>query len=602
MSEVITYDAVIVGAGVAGSILAQKLTNEGLRVLLLEAGSASARSLEGYEGHLATYYNAASKGPESPWPPETNAPQPDTVDLRQAQDNLPDPGKSTGYFIQKGPNLYGSSYSRLAGGSTLHWLGVSLRMLPHDLKIRTLYGVGLDWPLSYDQLEPYYRQAERELGVSADVAEQDYHGLKFAPGYDFPMKKVPPSYSDQKLAESIDGMAVEVGGDKYNLKVRTYPAARNSTPRGDYQPVGAVDARDDGLTSQPYEGERCQGNTSCTPICPVQAKYNAGKSLARASRENLQVLSKAVASKINIDNATGEVLGITYQRYDGTNHTVHEAKGRVYVLAAHAVENAKLMLASGLNDPKELVGGNLMDHPALYAWGLAPESVGAYRGPQSTGGIEDLRDGPFRSKHAPFRFDVGNDGWKATTGAPDASVKSAVGRKLFGKKLRSELESTLPRHVRFSLAIEQLPSLANRVTIDRQWLDPLGNPRPVINYHIDDYTIGGMAAATKVAQEIFKQAKITDFSDSKDSAWFPLVKHGETTYYYHGMGHFAGTHVMGTDESNSVVNDMQRSWNHHNLFLLGSGSFPTMGTSNPTLTLAALAIRTAEHIVAELKK
>lgn len=602
MSDVVIHDTVIVGAGVAGSILAKKLTNEGLHVLLLDAGNASARSLGGYEEHLATYYNAVSKGPESAWPPETNAPQPDTVDLRQAEDNMLDPGKSTGYFIQKGPNLYGSSYSRLVGGSTLHWLGVSLRMLPHDFKIRTLYGVGRDWPLSYDQIEPYYRQAERELGVSADVSEQDYHGLKFAPGYDYPMHKVPPSYSDQKLAESINGMAVEVGDDQYNLKVRTYPAARNSTPRGDYEPVGAVDVPDGGQTIQRHEGQRCQGNTSCTPICPVQAKYNAGKTLSQAKSTNLKMLSKAVASKINIDNASGEVLSITYQRYDGTNHTVHEAKGRVYVLAAHAVENAKLMLASGLSGPKELVGRNLMDHPALYAWGLARESVGAYRGPQSTGGIEDLRDGPFRSQHAPFRFDIGNDGWKATTGAPDASVKSAVGQKLFGKKLRAELESTLPRHVRFSLAVEQLPSLDNRVTIDRQWLDPLGNPRPVINYHIDEYTLGGMAAATRVYQEMFKRAKIIDFSNSQDGAWFPSVKHDEATYHYHGMGHFAGTHVMGADANESVIDDLQRSWEHRNLFLVGAGSFPTMGTSNPTLTLAALTIRTAEHIVSELKK
>src|SRR5262249_49374149 len=177
---------------------------------------------------------------------------------------------------------------------------------------------------------------------------------------------------------------------------------------------------------------------------------------------------------------------------------------------AHAVENAKLMLASGLGGPRGLVGQTLMDHPTLYAWGLAPEPVGAYRGPQSTSGIEDLRAGPFRARHAAFRFDVGNDGWKATTGAPDTAVAKAVTtEKLFGRKLRDQLASTSPRHVRFSLAVEQLPDAANRVSIDPRYLDPLGNPRPVINYRIDDYTLAGMAAATRVYQEVFRRARIT---------------------------------------------------------------------------------------------
>ena len=71
-------------------------------------------------------------------------------------------------------------------------------------------------------------------------------------------------------------------------------------------------------------------------------------------------------------------------------------------------------------------------------------------------------------------------------------------------------------------------------------------------------------------------------------------------FHYHGMGHFAGTHVMGDRPEVSVVDPDQRSWEHRNLYLVGSGSFPTMGTSNPTLTMAALALRTAEHLIAEL--
>ncbi len=594
MSDDTLYDVVIVGAGVAGALIAKRLTRAKLSVLVLEAGPGTARSLDGYEKHLAHFYAASAKGPESPWPPAAGAPQPDTADIPTG----------SGYFVQNGPDKYGSSYSRRQGGSTLHWLGVSLRMLPEDFRLRSRHGVGRDWPLAYDDLEPFYRAAEREIGVSADVAEQTYLGLTFPDGYDYPMRKLPPSYSDKVLAQAIDGMEVDLGDERIALKVRTYPAARNSIPRGDYDAIGAVDEHADGQMVDPHLGGRCQGNTACTPICPVQAKYSALKSLAQADRGRLRVLAQAVASQILVDPETGSVQGVQYQRYDdpaSSTYTVQVATGRVYVLAAHAVENAKLMLASGLGGEGSLLGRNLMDHPALYVWGTAPVPVGPFRGPLSTAGIENLRGGSFRSRHAAFRFDVGNDGWRATTGAPDSTVKDAVmTRRLFGKKLRAQLSDHLGRQVRFSVAVEQLPDLGNEVSVDPRYRDPFGNPRPVISYRVGEYTLKGMAAASRVSQQIFRRARIDDHTNYDGGPYFPSVEYQGAVFHYHGMGHFAGTHVMGDDPAMSVVDPDQRSWAHRNLFLVGSGSFPTMGTSNPTLTLAALAIRTADRLATEL--
>ncbi|WP_341486580.1 GMC family oxidoreductase [Pararhizobium sp. A13] len=592
MASETSFDAVIVGAGVAGALIAKRLTKANMRVLLLEAGSDTTRSFKGYTEHLEHFYAANSKGPESPWPPAVAAPQPDTADLRL----------NNGYFVQRGPNLYGSSYTRLRGGSTLHWLGVSLRMLPEDFRMRSLHGVGRDWPLDYATLAPYYEQAEHEIGVSADVTEQHYLGLTFSEGYDYPMRRVPLSFSDRVLAAAVDGMEVRLKDEPFRLKIRSYPAARNSVPRKSYRPHGAVDIQTAGALGSGYLGERCEGNTSCTPICPVQAKYNAGKTLAQADPNRLTVLAQAVASKIHVDPASGEVKGVEYQRYDdpnSPNSTTHVAKARIYVLAAHAVENAKLMLASGLGGPRGQVGKTLMDHPTLYAWGLAPFPIGAYRGPQSTAGIEELRGGAFRSRHAAFRFDVGNDGWRASTGAPDTAVSQAVMTGgLHGSALREQLEATLSRHVRFSLAVEQLPDPANSVSIDPRYRDPLGNPRPVIDYRIDDYTLAGMAAAATVAQAVFHRAGITDCTDPDKGSWFPTVNYQDRVFHYHGMGHFAGTHAMGVDPGVSVVDADQRAWEHRNLFMVGSGSFPTLGTSNPTLTLSALALRTADRLIA----
>jgi choline dehydrogenase-like flavoprotein len=176
-------------------------------------------------------------------------------------------------------------------------------------------------------------------------------------------------------------MTVELGDGPYELLVRNTPAGRNSTPRGAYQPVGAVDR---GRRLGPPKagqalardlGERCQGNTSCVPICPVQAKYNALKTLSKAAATGrLTVTPQAVAARVLVDGP--RVTGIEYLHYDAPDrpkHTRRVARGRSYVLACHAVENAKLMLMSGLQSPNDLVGANLQDHPTLLTWGLAPE-------------------------------------------------------------------------------------------------------------------------------------------------------------------------------------------------------------------------------------
>jgi choline dehydrogenase-like flavoprotein len=595
MSTEDSFDVVVVGAGVSGSVMAKYLTRAGLCVLVLEAGPGTAVTYEGYVEHLEHFYQAELKVPESPWPPAANAPQPDVLDI----------GTDGGYFVQRGPVPYRSTYDRLQGGTTMHWLGTCLRMLPEDFELNTRYGVGRDWPLSYDELEPYYARAEREIGVSADVADQIHLGVTFPEGYDYPMRRIPPSYVDQTLGSAVDGMQVTLEGEQFALKVRSTPAGRNSIPRGDYEPVGAVDERREGQALARDLGQRCAGNSSCIPICPIQAKYNAGKTLAQADRGNLRVLAQAVASKIRVDAVSGDVQGIEYQRYadpDSPRHTVHVATARAYVLAAHTVENAKLMLASGLGSGSGLLGRNLIDHPTMVAWGLMPAAVGAYRGPLSTAGIEDLRGGAFRAKHAAFRLEVGNDGWTWPTGAPSTAVADAVStQKLFGAGLRDELAATLTRHFRFGILVEQLPAPTNSVSIDPRYLDPLGNPRPVISYDLDEYTLAGMAAATDVYSEVFRRAGVTDCTDPKKTL-AAKARYRGGVFCWDGAGHFAGTHVMGDRAELSVVDPDQRSWEHRNLYLVGCGSFPTMGTSNPTLTMTALALRSVDRLIEELAR
>ena len=146
--------------------------------------------------------------------------------------------------------------------------------------------------------------AEREIGVSGDVADEPFPEI-FPEGYVFPMLKMPLSYLDKMVGRGIDGTTVELAGKSYELKVRTFPQARNGIPNPNYDggkgyvPVGAVS------TSQVEEGGRCQGNDNCVPICPVQAKYNAGKTLAKALQTGrVDLLGQSVASRIYIDPIT----------------------------------------------------------------------------------------------------------------------------------------------------------------------------------------------------------------------------------------------------------------------------------------------------------
>lgn len=590
------YDLVIVGGGITGAVVAAEAAQHGLKVLVLEAGTEQARTFAGYQQQLATYYGNAVKTPEAPYLFNPNAPQPDI------------PGTGTpgaAYFEERGKSQFGSTYARTVGGTTLHWLGTCLRMLPEDFAFASRFGRGLDWPIGYDDLGPDYERAEWEIGVSADVADQVHLGITFSEGYEYPMRRLPLSYSDLRVASDVDGMQVDVGGEPRTLLVRSTPAGRNSTPRRGYQPVGAIDLRagykppGEGQALTRDVGERCQGNSACVPICPVQAKYNALKTLAKATATGLvTVLTQCVASRVHVEGR--RVTGIEYLRYDDPSsptHSAEVARGRTYVLACHAVENAKLMLMSGLQQHNGLVGAYLQDHPVALAWGMAPENVGAYRGPLSTAGIEDLRGGAFRAAHAAFRIEIGNDGWIWPTGGPDTTVTQSITAGCFGRQLRERLADELPRHMRMGALLEQPPALENRVTIEPgKYVDALGLPRPVVTYDLDEYVLKGMSVAARVLREVFAAAGIEDRTDPKDTFAFKRRWRDETLIWA-GAGHLSGTHTMGSEPGTSVVDSHQRSWEQDNLFIAGPGSMPTMGTSNPTLTVAALAYRTAREVI-----
>lgn len=596
------YDAVIIGSGVAGSIVAKSLSEQGHHVLIVEAGPAKDMTLAGFNQYVDRFHAAVTKDNNAPFPKNANAPSPRSPDTHKL---LPGQPGTDGYFVQNGPLALDSTYTRVTGGTTMHFQSTTLRMLPEDFKLRSRYGQGLDWPISYEDLMPYYRQAEFELGVSADVEDQAYQGIHFEPGYVYPMKKIPASYLDKAVAKRINDWQVEVEGQSVSLKVRSIPQGRNGMPNPAYDngkgyvPVGAVS------THQVEIGERCQGNANCTPICPVQAKYDGRKTLNKALRTGrVDFLPQAVASQVRIDPINGRVIGIQFKAYHNPVSPEHDqgvARGKLFVLAANAVENARLMLASGLHSTSGLVGEHLMDHPYLLSWALMPEVTGTMRGPLGTSGIEEFRSGAMRHKQSAFRIDIHNEGWGWATGSPYPDLADMVDNKnKFGHELQQQLIDRISRQLLLAFMCELPADPSNRVTIDPQYKDQLNNYRPVISFNISDYCLNAIAYSRHMAQRIFQRLGAEDYTHYDPSDYGYVTYQGQG-YVFRGGNHFAGTHVMGTSKQNSVVDSHMRAWDHENLYLVGAGSMPSIGSSNTTLTLSALSFMSADHMLNALK-
>jgi len=641
------YDVVIVGGGVAGAVVAKVLAESAYRdhksisLLILEAGTGAGLSAAGHESYLENYFRASIKTPNAPYPDSANARAPEDIPkLKPPWDR---------YYRQVGELPFGSNNTRALGGTTLHWMGIALRMMPNDFAMKQKYSTGEDWPIGYTDLNPYYEMAEWELGVSADRSDQllipRLSKADFRENYEFPMAGIPRSHLDTVLETAIGSdFEYELAGSRYPVRLVPLPQARNSMPRAEaidprnylhesrrpkvYRPYGAPEDPTTG------PGQRCQGFASCIPICPSRAKYTALKTIQqlrdmnRLSGISVEIVTRAVATDLQADDS-GRITHVNYLRYEDEDLPCamrHRISARRFVLAASAIENAKLLLASrndqfpsGLANRSDCVGRYLMDHPFVLAWGRMPSGavMGTFRGPGATCDLP-IRDGAFREAHAAFRTDVSNWGWGLPDGAPGMDVERMIepdpfrqsydgkpqakllqSTALYGKELRSQLRSDVQRQITLGFLMEQLPEHGNRVTIDDGWKDQLGVHQPVIEYDISKYTRAGIAEAYRFSKAFFNKVGAEDFTDHEGLIGQKIEYEGKK-FKYIGAGHIMGTHRMGSRADESVVNDYQRSWDHENLYVTGCGSMPTAGTSNPTLTAVALAIRSAEQIFRNL--
>jgi choline dehydrogenase-like flavoprotein len=537
MADDINADVIIVGSGISGAIMGAKLAASGVKVAILEAGPRVDRATA-----VQNFWNALIKVPECAYPSTPEAMHPVSNDLDY-------------WYKQVGVDKFQSTYLKVVGGTTWHWLGTCLRLLPHDFDLKSTYGRGVDWPIGYDDLEPFYGEAEKEIGVSGDSNE----ALGAPRSSQYPMAEIPQTYLDKAYVKAL-------AGTKYD--VRSTPQGRNSVNRAD-RPA-------------------CCGNASCIPVCPVQAKYDATVHLGQFEKSGGALHAETTATFVEVGDQ-GVITGIRFKLRDGSEG---RATGRVYVIAAHAIETPRLLLASaqpkapnGVANNSDQVGRNLMDHPTQLSWALANDPVFPYRGPLSTSGIENLRDGDFRKDRPAFRIEIGNDGWSWPTGAPTTTASDLANLGMTGKALDGELVRVTSRHVRLASLVEQMPDPENRVSLDRNARDMYGVPPPQINYRLDDFTKLGLAAARRAHDDIFDRLGATGTTHSTDAQ---------------GAGHIIGTARMGRDARTSVVDRTLNCHDHPNMYILGSTVFPTSATGNPTLTIAALSLRAVAAVKAAL--
>ncbi len=527
-------DVCIVGAGPAGALVAHHLARGGRDVVVLEAGPRfdPGDRTERMERSIRPAY-----GPESVWKM----------------------GGDRDAFSATGELYYPLNAARVkgVGGSSLHWQGMVMRLHESDFERHTQSGYGADWPIDYETLGPYYDRAERRLGVSG-ASDNPFAPPREEP---HPLPAFPPSYSDSLFAGACE---------RLGIATHSVPNARNS---------------------EAYDGRSpCVGYGTCQPVCPSGAKWSADHEIREAEAAGARVIDHAAVQRLVTDAGGDRVAAAVYATPDGVEH---RQPARRFVLAAGGVETPRLLLLS-----------RSADHPD----GLANSSglVGRYFTEHLFAGAGGRLDAPTRQNHVGFNtteshqfYDdpgAGTDGGVPASDADLASIKleflnyagpSPVEMALtgddWGDALLARLREGYGTHVAVGALVEQTPTRENRVTLDPSRTDDHGNPVSDVRWSLDDRTRRTIARANEIQHAIVREL-------GADVEW--TVGPETTGPAFHHMG----TTRMGTDPTESVVDAHLVAHDVGNLSIASSSVFPTGGAMNPTLTIAALALRCAAHV------
>jgi fructose 5-dehydrogenase large subunit len=538
----VAADVVVVGSGVVGALIADQLVRQGHSVVILEAGLRIERATAVENWRNMPFPNRVGSDFQGLYPQAKTAPAPLYF---PPNDYVALSGPSAGSFEQ--------GYLRTVGGTTWHWAASCWRHLPVDFRMKSTYGVGRDWPISYDDLEPYYCRAEEQLGVAGPNDPSRQSPTERSRPY--LMDMVPWAYGDTRFAEVVNA---------HGYRSIPIPQARST---------------------RPWNGRpTCCGNNNCQPICPIGAMYNGIHHVQSAEHHGAKVLAESVVYKIDTD----EHNNVTAVHFYDANHQPHEAKGRAFVLACNGIETPRLLLLAanarnpnGIANSSDQVGRNMMDHSGFHCTFLANEPLWLGRGPAQSSCIVGPRDGAFRSKYSSNKMILNNI--SRVGPATDQALKLG----LVGKELDDEIRRRAIFGVDLSISLEPLPDQNNRLTLSKTRRDPLGLACPDIHYDVGDYVRDGATAAHAQLEHIGKLFGAVEF---------------EITKSLNANNHIMGGAIMGSDPKDSVVDRDCRAHDHANLWLPGGGAMASASVVNTTLSMAALGIKAADSIQKTLRQ
>jgi choline dehydrogenase-like flavoprotein len=576
----VVYDAVIVGSGAAGGMAAHVLSAAGLKVLVLEAGKRlpieeELRSTEWpYEhprrGEMpATYHGLDAAEIAIRKPPYGAGPPYDKV--QSYLQTMPQSDYRKNILVDERDHPYtGKPYgwvrARILGGKTTIWGRLALRLSDYDFKAASRDGYGVDWPIGYADLAPYYDRVDLYCGISG-LRE----GLPQLPDSLF-QRPIKLNWAERRLRESVARMGRVV--TPYRTAVTT-----------------------DGLSHNKFRA-RCMARGACFRKggCDIHAAFDSPTALLAPAVEtgNVTLRTQAIVHEVLVDPGTGRARGVAF--LDAHTRKSYEARGRTVILAASTLESARLMLLSrsrqhpaGIGNSSGHVGHNFCEHSmGPSATGLVKELIGKARTPDDArpGGYYVPRFRNLTERHPDYIRGFGLQGRSGTEMFP-VSLKYARG---FGAGFKREVRERAGALIKMSAFGEVLPRFENHVTLDPYTKDRWGIPVLRIQVEFGDNE-------RKMARDMRDSAR-----EMMEAAGFEILESTDALQPPGWSIHELGTARMGHDPKTSVLNQFQQCHDVKNLLVVDGSSHVSAGSQNPTWTIMALAWRSCDHLVEELKR
>lgn len=523
-------DVLIIGAGPTGAVAAKRFAEAGMSVVVLEQGdwpdySKARANHADFELTAGRYWSG-------------------NPNRRQAPADYP--------IDDADSDISAVLYNAVGGGTVIyaaHWQ----RNMPSDFRVCTLDGVADDWPLTYEDLEPFYEKVEEDFGISGLAGDP-----AFPPGKGPPLPPAPIGPMGRRVAKAHN-----------RLGWHWWPAPNAIATRA-YGPL-----------------KPCTQRATCMWGCVEGAKGSADLTHWPDNvRKGVRLITGARVRRLEV-NDRGLVAGAVYVDRDGAEHF---QKAAVTVLGANGIGTPRILLLStssrfpnGLANSSGLVGRRLMMHPFGTVVGLFDDDLGSTHGPWG----QHLHCLEFYETDAARGFLRGAKWGLQPTGGPLSMTRSYPwgDNPIWGTDFHRKLRQRLGHSAMWGIIAEDLPEEENRVVLDPKLKDADGIPAPKLVYRMSDNS-------SRLLQFHLQRAKESlEAAGARETVIAPLIR--ETGW------HLLGTAKMGADPATSVVDPWGRCHDVPNLFIYDGSIWPTSSGMNPTATIAALALWCAEHLVSE---